>query len=104
MRLKGQVEMGIYRVGKPLGVVGIVLKSRVCLVLLGLTSSFYSSSGVCLVVPMRISVYYLQNMAYYLHSMFGGPPYVLFAEYVQYYWAYVQSESLKFSKCSSSYY
>jgi hypothetical protein len=66
--------MGIYRVGKPLGVVGTVLKSRVCLVLLGLTSSFYSSSGVCLVVPMRTSVYYLQNMAYYLHSMFGGPP------------------------------
>jgi hypothetical protein len=67
MRLKGRVERDIYKVGKLVSAVENVLKSRVHSVLLGRTSTYYSFSETCLVVPRPTSVYYL----YYLQSMSG---------------------------------
>jgi hypothetical protein len=58
MRLKGQVGRGVYRVGKPMGTVGIVFKSIVRPVLLGCTTAYYSSSRVCPVVFRHMSAWF----------------------------------------------
>ena len=57
MKLKGQVGRGIYRAGKLVGTAEKVLKSRVCPVLLGSMSAYYSFSIVHPMIPRRMSAY-----------------------------------------------